>query len=193
MRGAYRNHYTYLTGSKHSDRITLLFMLGVLLTFSMGYTVYDTYTNNPSPLWESDIHVHLSKSTFLILLVYIPVAFYIMQILRMAYYYCKGYEQWFGAEPSLETFEVHPAMDLLRAIIVLGTTSVGIGMITFIMQNQSSRTRALELGIYVTCSVILLAVITPITIVAMQKIRLHNLRRIETYRQLGGDECTTQG
>jgi len=168
-------------------------MVGVLLTFSMGYAVYDTYTNNPSPLWESVNHVHLSTSTFLILLVYIPVAFYIIQILRMSYYYCKGYEQWLGSQAELDTFEVHPAMDLLRATMILCTTSFGLGMITWIMQNTSSRTRALELGIYVTGSVILLAVIAPITIVAMQKIRVNNLRKIETYRQLGGDECDTRG
>ena len=193
MRGAYREHFTYLTGSRHSDRITLWIMLGVLLTFSMGYTVYDTYTNNPSPTWESVNHVNLSTSTLFMLLVYIPVSFYIIQMLRMAYYYCKGYEQWHGGSADFDTLEVNVIMDLCRAIVILGTTAIGCGLITWIMQPTSLRTHALGLGIYVTGSVILMAVIAPMTIVAMQKLRMYNLRRIETYRQLGGDEYDTKG
>lgn len=185
MRGYHRNREPYLTRNRYSDHKLFYMMLLVLFNISMAMTTWALWAGNPFAEWKGQ-NV-LMPWAVLWLTLGLGLLFYVLQTMRMAYYYVAGWENWIGNEPRLDTFEVHPGMDLARALVVCLVTSIASGIINFIMQSAHTRDNALHYGTMATTSVAMITVVTPIVVMTMRKIRNYRIHKLETYRQLGGE------
>lgn len=186
MRGYYRDREPYLTGSHRRDNRAFYVLLFLLFNASMVMTTWAVWAKNPVADWK-DYDVLMSGPVLLWLTLGLGSLFYVLQMLRMAYYYVAGWENWMADEPRIDTFEVHPGIDIVRGLIVCIVNGVAVGIINIVMQNTHARDTALQYGTIVTTSFALITVVTPMIIFAMVRVRDYRLRQLETYRQLGGE------
>lgn len=191
MRGYKQNIPPYLV-NEETDRTIFWLLVVIVLGVSMLITTHSLYDNNPFSTWTHD-EVDLPGSTLLLLLVYIPISLFAIQMLRMVVLYAMGRDVWLSefdrpADVVFDTFEIHPLVDVGRAVVIFIASLVGTGIINAIMQHTGKREDAYEYGMNLTITYFVICLAIPVTITILRKIREKRLRLLATYRELGGKD-----
>jgi hypothetical protein len=190
MRGYKVDEYPYLTGDRNKDRYVLGALSLVYFNFAFAFSVYGLYDHNTAPVWQTkDIRMPGDVARWVI--VYLPLCFYLFQNIRMIYMYVTGIEWWKSPNPVFDTFEVCPLFDFFRTCAFVTIGLVGLGFANAIMQHTDLRADALMYGSRTAIVMSILTVLVPLVIILLQRWRRHNLRKLATYRELGGSDSYT--
>lgn len=181
----------YLTGEEESDFWAFWISMVLYFGFCLFYTTYALYEHNVSPMWESASDVRMSPVAMLTMLVYVPCGYYLVQMLRSLILYVLGrdiYMSEIDGRVNPFTFDIHAGIDCLRGIMYIIAAGAAMGIINAVMQHTSLRENAYDYGIMITQSYFVLCVALPLTILSLRKIRSMRLAKLQTYRELGGEE-----
>lgn len=181
----------YLTGEEESDFWVFCLSIVLYFGFCLFYTTYAVHAHNVSHLWESANDVRMPVGPTLIMLVYIPVGFYLLQMLRALILYVLGRDIYINdldSRVNLFSFDIHAGMDWLRVFMYIVIAGLAMGIINSVMQHTTLRDNAYNYGILITQTYFVLCVALPLTVVSLRKIRSMRLAKLQTYRELGGED-----
>lgn len=185
MRGYYEDQRPYLTNSEDNDFILLCVLAVLTFNFSLCYASVELIAANVHLDWEPS-NVNMTPVSAMISIFAVPAGFYIFQALRTLYRYTAGFEQWYNDRPEFFTFELHLGIDFIRAFLLIVITGAGTGLANLVLQHTSLRANAIDNAYYLCTGFIVASVVIPAFFYTIYRIRLYRLRKLETYRQLGG-------
>jgi hypothetical protein len=186
MQGYHVDRLPYLTGSQKYDTILFYMVLVVLFNVATVAATQAIWENNPGADWAS-MDEKLPIYTMAWPLV-TALVFYALQIFRMLYYYAIGWENWASDQGQYDTFSVDPLKDIVRALSMGLSVLMGMVAISAVTVATSTRDTALAHAHTASWLLAIVSIGLPFAIFGMQQMRKHQLRKLETYRELGGDD-----
>jgi len=189
MQGYYQDDTGYLTHNGNHDQALAIALTILSVLAGTIITMYLIVHANADSVWEGDKRSVSMPDGVIWYLMLVPFSsYYTVQISRMTYRYILGYEHWispYSIDPL--SFQIHPAADLVKGIFLSCFVLVGVAVGTLSMKFPTSYTVGLATFYTTTTVLIVSVVLIPSIIMTMQYIRRVRLRKLETYRRLGGE------
>lgn len=186
MKGYYHDRRSYLTGDEDRDIMLALVLCVLVFNFSVCMSAYALLKYNVHADWAENGVVFTGAEAFHSVFT-VPLAFIAIQYLRSLFRYTAGYEHWHHDNAEFLSFELHLGFEWVRGLILLVICLAGVGLQNAVLQHTDMRSDAVDYGYGISVGFIIASIAVPLFFYAIYKIRQHRLRKLETYRQLGGE------